>query len=34
MIWVEPLFEADVAYSEITNDGMLRRHPTFRAVVP
>ena len=30
-IWVEPRYEADVAYSEITSDGMVR-HPSFKGL--
>jgi hypothetical protein len=30
-IWVEPRFDAEVTYAEITDDGMVR-HPVFRAL--
>jgi ATP-dependent DNA ligase len=30
--WVEPRFEADIAYTEITGEGMLR-HPSFKGLV-
>jgi bifunctional non-homologous end joining protein LigD len=30
-IWVDPRYDADVAYAEITGDGMLR-HPSFKAL--
>jgi len=30
--WVEPRFEADIAYTEITGEGMLR-HPSFKGIV-
>jgi hypothetical protein len=29
--WVEPRFDAEVTYAEITNDGMVR-HPVFKAL--
>jgi bifunctional non-homologous end joining protein LigD len=29
--WVDPRYEADVVYSEVTNDGMLR-HPAFKGM--
>ena len=32
-IWVEPRFDAEITYAEITDDGMLR-HPVFKALVP
>ncbi len=31
-IWIEPRYEADVVYSEITSDGMVR-HPSFKGLV-
>jgi bifunctional non-homologous end joining protein LigD len=31
--WVEPRFDAEIAYAEITDDGMVR-HPSFRRLVP
>jgi bifunctional non-homologous end joining protein LigD len=31
-IWVEPRYQADVVYSEITSDGMVR-HPSFKGLV-
>jgi bifunctional non-homologous end joining protein LigD len=30
-IWIEPRYEADVAYTEMTSEGMLR-HPSFKAL--
>ena len=30
--WVEPRFEANVAYTEITSDGMVR-HPSFKGLL-
>jgi hypothetical protein len=30
--WVEPRFDAEITYSEITNDGMVRQ-PSFRALL-
>jgi bifunctional non-homologous end joining protein LigD len=30
--WVEPQFDADIAYAEITDDGMVR-HPVFKALL-
>jgi bifunctional non-homologous end joining protein LigD len=30
-IWIEPRFEADIAYTEITDDGMVR-HPSFKGL--
>jgi bifunctional non-homologous end joining protein LigD len=32
-IWVEPRFDAEITYAEITDDGMLR-HPVFKVLVP
>ena len=29
--WVEPWFEAEVAYADMTDDGMVR-HPSFKAL--
>jgi bifunctional non-homologous end joining protein LigD len=29
--WVEPRFDAEVTYAEITDDGMVR-HPVFKAL--
>ena len=29
--WVEPSFDAEIAYAEITDDGMVR-HPSFKSV--
>lgn len=31
--WVEPRFDAEITYGEITDDGMVR-HPSFKALVP
>jgi bifunctional non-homologous end joining protein LigD len=31
--WVEPRFDAEIAYAEITDDGMVR-HPSFKRLVP
>jgi bifunctional non-homologous end joining protein LigD len=31
-IWIEPGYQADVAYTEITSDGMVR-HPSFKGLV-
>ncbi len=31
--WVEPRYEADIVYTEISNDGMLR-HPSFKGIEP
>jgi bifunctional non-homologous end joining protein LigD len=31
--WVEPHFDAEITYAEITDDGMVR-HPSFKALVP
>jgi ATP-dependent DNA ligase len=31
--WVEPRFEAEITYAEITDDGMVR-HPSFKRLVP
>jgi ATP-dependent DNA ligase len=31
--WVEPRFDAEIAYSEITDDGIVR-HPSFKRLVP
>jgi bifunctional non-homologous end joining protein LigD len=31
--WIEPRFEAEIAYGEITDDGMAR-HPVFKALLP
>ena len=31
--WVEPRFDAEIAYAEITDDGMVR-HPSFKQLVP
>jgi bifunctional non-homologous end joining protein LigD len=31
--WVEPLFDAEIDYVEITDDGMVR-HPSFKRLVP
>jgi bifunctional non-homologous end joining protein LigD len=31
--WVEPRFDADIAYAEITDDGLVR-HPVFKALLP
>jgi ATP-dependent DNA ligase len=31
--WVEPRFDAEIAYAEITDDGMVR-HPSFKALLP
>jgi bifunctional non-homologous end joining protein LigD len=30
-IWIEPRFDADIAYTEITDDGMVR-HPSFKGL--
>jgi ATP-dependent DNA ligase len=30
-IWVEPRFDAEITYAEITDDGVVR-HPVFRAL--
>jgi bifunctional non-homologous end joining protein LigD len=30
--WVEPRFDADITYAEITDDGMVR-HPSFKRLV-
>jgi bifunctional non-homologous end joining protein LigD len=30
--WVEPRFDAEITYSEITNDGMVRQ-PSFKALL-
>jgi ATP-dependent DNA ligase len=30
--WVEPRFDAEIAYAEITDDGMVR-HPSFQRLV-
>jgi bifunctional non-homologous end joining protein LigD len=30
--WVEPRFDAEIAYAEITDDGMVR-HPSFKRLV-
>jgi bifunctional non-homologous end joining protein LigD len=30
--WVEPRFDAEITYAEITDDGMVR-HPVFKALV-
>jgi bifunctional non-homologous end joining protein LigD len=32
-IWVEPCFDAEITYAEITDDGMVR-HPSFKRLVP
>jgi bifunctional non-homologous end joining protein LigD len=32
-IWVEPRFDAEITFAEITDDGMVR-HPVFKALVP
>jgi bifunctional non-homologous end joining protein LigD len=31
--WVEPRLDAEIAYAEITDDGMVR-HPSFKRLVP
>jgi bifunctional non-homologous end joining protein LigD len=31
--WVEPRFDAEIAYAEITSDGMMRQ-PSFKALLP
>jgi ATP-dependent DNA ligase len=31
-IWVEPKFEAEVAYGHITDDGLVR-HPSFKRLL-
>src|SRR5262249_34381489 len=31
--WVEPRFDAEITYAEITDDGMVR-HPVLKALVP
>jgi ATP-dependent DNA ligase len=31
--WVEPRFDAEIAYAEITDDGMAR-HPSFKRLGP
>jgi bifunctional non-homologous end joining protein LigD len=31
--WVEPRFDAEIDYVEITDDGMVR-HPSFKRLVP
>jgi hypothetical protein len=31
--WVEPRFDAEITYGEITDDGMVR-HPSFKQLVP
>lgn len=31
-IWVEPRYEAEIAYTEITGDGMLRQ-PSFKGLL-
>ncbi len=31
--WVEPRFDAEINYAEITDDGMVR-HPSFKRLVP
>jgi bifunctional non-homologous end joining protein LigD len=31
-VWVEPNYETDVAYTELTDDGMLR-HPSFKGLI-
>jgi bifunctional non-homologous end joining protein LigD len=31
--WIEPRFEAEIAYVEITQDGMVR-HPVFKTLLP
>jgi bifunctional non-homologous end joining protein LigD len=32
-IWVEPRYDAEITYAEITDDGMVR-HPSFKALLP
>ena len=32
-VWVEPRFDAEITYNEITDDGMVR-HPSFKRLVP
>jgi bifunctional non-homologous end joining protein LigD len=32
-IWVEPRFDVEITYAEITDDGMLR-HPVFKSLMP
>jgi bifunctional non-homologous end joining protein LigD len=31
--WVEPRLDVEIAYAEITDDGMVR-HPSFKRLVP
>ena len=32
-VWIEPRYEVEITYAEITDDGILR-HPVFKGLVP